>query len=284
MAVRRPDFAGSWYPGREADCRRVIQEFAETEISLPSPGKSRVGGIVPHAGWVFSGRIACQVIKALKHGEDPDTVVIFGRHLHSGGKNYLMREGSWETPIGDLKIDQELADGLLSEFSFQVETASRHDPDNTIELQLPFIKYFFPEAGILPVGVPPAAASLRIGETLAELSGRSGRKTLFLGSTDLTHYGYNYGFVSRGVGEEAVRWVKEENDKRMVDLISLTDAEGVIKESLRNQNACCGGAVGAAIASSKKMGATRGDKVLYGTSYDIRPDSSFVGYVGIVFS
>jgi AmmeMemoRadiSam system protein B len=85
------------------------------------------------------------------------------------------------------------------------------------------------------------------------------------------------------LGEGAVDWVKNENDKKVIDLMIAMDAEGVIAESLRSQNACCSGAAATAIAAAKKFGARKGELVSYTTSYDIRPDSSFVGYVGIVF-
>jgi AmmeMemoRadiSam system protein B len=284
MAVRRADFAGSWYPGRESDCQLAIEDFVATGVTCPSEPGRWLGGIVPHAGWFYSGMIACSVIKCLKEASDPDTVVIFGRHLHPGSDNYIMSEGQWETPLGDLEIDATLAGALTSEFQFIVETASRYEQDNTIELQLPFIKYFFPDAQILPVGVPPATTSLQIGEKVVEMGQALSRKLAILGSTDLTHYGYNYGYFPRGLGEEAVDWVKNENDRKVVDLMLKMNSAEVIRESLKNHNACCSGAAATAIAAVRKMGATRGKKVIYSTSYDIRPDSSFVGYVGIVFS
>ena len=284
MATRRSDFAGSWYPGKESDCRQAIEEFSKDAIPCPSTEKGTVGGIVPHAGWFYSGKIACSVIKCLKNDSEPDTLLIFGRHLHPGSDNYIMKEGSWSTPLGDLQVDNELAQRLASEFPFHEETASRYEQDNTIELQLPFVKYFFPHVKILPIGLPPALASLKIGERVAEISEAIGRKTIILGSTDLTHYGYNYGFTPKGVGEEAVEWVKNENDKRIVNLMLQMDAEGVVNESLENQNACCSGAAATAIAVAKRLGAKKGEKLIYTTSYDIRPNSSFVGYVGVVFT
>ncbi|MBN1103265.1 MAG: AmmeMemoRadiSam system protein B [Deltaproteobacteria bacterium] len=285
MTARRADFSGSWYPSKEPECRRVIEEFAKTAEPCP-PGKGKfVGGIVPHAGWYFSGRVACSVIQCLSSGGGfPETVVIFGRHLHPGGRNYIMKEGRWATPLGDLEIDRELGDQLSSRFSFVVETPSRYDQDNTIELQLPFIKYFFPDAKILPVGAPPVLRSLEIGESVAEIAETVGRRIMVLGSTDLTHYGHNYGFTPMGTGPEAVQWVRNENDKKVVDLMLKMDGRVVIEESLRNYNACCSGAVAAAIAAAKRLGAVEALKLSYTTSYDIRPDSSFVGYVGIVFS
>jgi AmmeMemoRadiSam system protein B len=245
---------------------------------------SILGGIVPHAGWFYSGQIACQVIHCLATQIDPDSCIIFGRHLPPKGKNYIMIEGKWATPLGDLEIDQEMAEKILPEFPFTIETGSNYEPDNTIELQLPFIKYFFPQTKILPLGVPPNETSIMIGERLSKVSLEMGRKTAILGSTDLTHYGHNYGYVPKGVGKEAVDWVKQENDRRLVQGILSMDAHGIIQESLRNHNACCSGAVAAAIAAAKGLGAERGDELIYATSYDIRPDDSFVGYVGVVFS
>ena len=281
MARRKADFAGSWYPGKDSDCRRAIEEFSRS--SVPCPSGETVGGIVPHAGWVFSGKIACNVIRCLSEQASPDTILLFGRHLHPSSKSYIMTEGAWATPLGDLEIDQELGEKLLAEFPFVVETPTRYDQDNTIELQLPFIKHYFPEVKILPLGVPPAQASLRIGERAVEISRDMGRKTLALGSTDLTHYGDTYGYAPKGVGKAAVDWVKNENDRRLVDLILRMDAEEVIRESLTNHNACCSGAVAAAIAAAKKLGAREAQKLFYATSYDVRPDNSFVGYVGVVF-
>ena len=283
MDARRSDFAGSWYPGNESDCKREIEAFVEHHIPCPNAEKGGIGGIVPHAGWYFSGKIACNVIQCLKNDSTPDTIVIFGRHLHPGGKNYIMSEGSWATPLGDLEIDHGLADSLISELPFVVETPSYYEQDNTIEVQLHFIKFFFPITRILPIGAPPALPSLKIGRRVAEISKSMGRKILILGSTDLTHYGYNYGHTPKGVGREAVDWVKNENDKRAVDLMMAMDAEGVVEESLKNHNACCSGAVAAAISAAKSLGAQEGKKLIYSTSYDIRPDNSFVGYVGIVF-
>ena len=177
-----------------------------------------------------------------------------------------------------------MAESILSEFPFNVETASHYVQDNTIELQLPFVKHFFPDVKLVPIGIPPKIDSLIIGERIAELSQMMGRKIFILGSTDLTHYGDNYGFTPQGAGGKALDWVKNHNDKKIVDLMLEMDAENVIRESLQNSNACCSGAAATTIAALKKLGAKRAEKIIYTTSYDIQPNSSFVGYVGIIFS
>ena len=283
MQVRPADLAGSWYPANASDCLRTIEAFSKENRPCPSSAKEAVGGIVPHAGWVFSGKIACNVIQCLRRDPAPDTCVVFGRHLRPGSGNYLMKEGMWSTPLGDLEIDSELAEALDAEFAFTVETATRYGQDNTIELQLPFVKHFFPNARLLPIGVPPRKESLKIGERVAALCREMGRTAVILGSTDLTHYGMNYGYMPKGVGAEAVDWVKNENDKSVVDLMVRMDPDGVIRDALNRQNACCAGAAATAIVASKGLGAAKGEKILYASSYDVRPDSSFVGYAGIIF-
>ena len=283
-SVRKSDLAGSWYPGSALDCQQVIEKFERESVPCVSGERIMLGGIVPHAGWFYSGGIACNVFKCLKGDPPPDTVVIFGKHLHSGSSNYIMKEGEWETPRGVLEMDQELGEALEAEFPFRVETSSNYEADNTVEVQLPFVKHFFPNAQLLPLGVPPSPVSLNIGERLADLAEQKGRSLRVIGSTDLTHYGNNYGFTPRGVGKDAVDWVKNQNDRSVVDLMLQMNAEEVIRESLKNSNACCSGAAAATIAAVKKMGARHAHELVYQTSYDIRPDSSFVGYVGIVFS
>ncbi len=284
MGIRKADFAGSWYPGRPDDCEQEILSFLKDKnISSPA-GKHLIGGIVPHAGWYFSGSIACNVISALKDETPPDVVVIFGMHLHEDSPRYIMKEGGWETPFGDIQIADELTGKLIEKFSFNIETAENYQSDNTIELQLPFVKYLFENVKIVPIGVPPATDSLRIGEAVAEIASELGLKIKVLGSTDLTHYGYNYGFVTKGTGPAAVDWVRNTNDRRVIDAMLDMKPDNVINEARASQNACCAGAASTAIACANFLGATRAESIAYATSYDKSPGDSFVGYVGIVFA
>jgi len=283
MKIRKAYFSGSWYPSDPEECEKFIHRAIATTPECNFKDRVFLGGIVPHAGWVFSGRIACKVIHCLKGEDLPDTIIIFGRHLHPQSPNFIMKEGAWDTPFGELKVDSVLAEELCKEFSFNIETHISYEPDNTIELQLPFIKYFFPHSMILPLGLPPKKESLEIGKRAVQIGKEIGRDMIIIGSTDLTHYGYNYGFIPKGVGEEALRWVKEVNDRRVIERMIEMDAEAVIEEAMENQNACCSGAAASAISALRELGCNKGYELIYSTSYDIRPDSSFVGYVGILF-
>ncbi|MBU1571354.1 MAG: AmmeMemoRadiSam system protein B [Proteobacteria bacterium] len=281
MKARKAMFAGSWYPESASECERQIKEFIKD--AKTSSGIKPVGGIVPHAGWYYSGKIACNVIKILSEAGVPDVFLVFGMHLHAGSPRFLMKEGSWETPFGEIEIEEGITKKLTDKYSFEIETAQRFTRDNTIELQLPFIKYFFKDVKIVPMGVPPVEESLNIGIDAVKIAKDLGLKVMVLGSTDLTHYGVNYGFVSHGTGAQAVKWVKDENDKKVIDAMLEMNPGKVIKEALSNDNACCAGAAATAISAAKEIGATRAELVTYTTSYDISPGNSFVGYAGIVF-
>ncbi|MCP3953823.1 MAG: AmmeMemoRadiSam system protein B [Desulfobacterales bacterium] len=281
-ALRKAAFSGSWYPGSADQCEAQINAFldegrgTETRANL-------VGGIVPHAGWFFSGSIACNAIQALSRSMQPDVVVVFGMHMHPGSTPCMYTTGEWETPFGNLPVAMDLAGDLAAEFTFSVNQEKDFFRDNTIELQLPFVKYFCSSAEFVPIGVPPAPFALKLGAAAVEIAARKGLKLMVIGSTDLTHYGPNYGFMSKGTGPAALDWVRDENDKKVIEAMVAMQPEEVIRQGLANHNACCSGAAAAALSAGVKAGAQKGECLTYATSADKSPGSSFVGYVGVVF-
>ena len=283
MNLRKSVFSGSWYPSDKRACEDQIHQFLEAGKNQSVAVANPIGGIVPHAGWTFSGNIACNVIHRLAQATSPDVVVVFGMHLHSGSPRYIMPDGEWETPFGPIAVDTALAGELTRRHTFQLESPTRFQQDNTIELQMPFIRYFFKDARVVAMGVPPAAETLSLAQSVVETARELDLSIVVIGSTDLTHYGPNYGFTAKGAGPQAVDWVRDENDRHVIDAMIRMDPEAVIREGLANDNACCCGAAAAAIAAGKAMGAQRADKLAYATSYDKSPGDSFVGYVGILF-
>lgn len=284
--TRKASFSGSWYPASASDCEKEIQAFLEAPGFQSIPKANYIGGIVPHAGWYFSGTLACQVISALSDPDatqQPDVVVVFGMHMHPRSTPCIMTEGAWETPFGNIEIDSELSGRLTQNFSFNIETPDRFTPDNTVELQLPFIKYFFNTSRLIPIGVPPAGKSLEIARRLSEIAKQSNITIKVVGSTDLTHYGSNYGFAPVGTGKDAVDWVRNHNDQKAIDRMINMDPEGLIAEGLASSNACCSGAAAAAIAAADTLGAKHAKFIGYRSSYDTHPGDSFVGYTGILF-
>jgi AmmeMemoRadiSam system protein B len=276
-------FAGSWYPSGAGQCEEQIQDFLEETPETIDKPPPFVGGIVPHAGWYFSGAIACRVIQLLSLGPAPDVLLVFGMHLRPSSPNHITTAGSLQTPFGDLPVASALAERLTGKFKFKIETDTDFTPDNTIELQLPFIRHFFGKIPIVPIGVSPAPAAVAIGQSAVSAATDLGLSVKVVGSTDLTHYGANYGFSPHGTGDRAAEWVRNENDRKMIDAMVAMDPDRVLREAASRQNACCAGAVATAISAARELGAEMGHMVSYTTSYEKSPGDSLVGYVGVVF-
>jgi AmmeMemoRadiSam system protein B len=283
MEIRASVFAGTWYPADPEACRRQIQAYFEEGPPLPELTGEAIGGIVPHAGWAFSGRIAGQVFCRIRDAFPPETVILFGGHLGPGDEHLIMAEGGWDSPFGPLEVDQEMAEHLLNDFVLREEKPRRAQPDNTRELQIPLIGYSFPGARILPLAIAPTKEGIHIGAQCARLAIKLGRKVKVIGSTDLTHYGYGYGFAPKGSGSAAEKWVREEQDPQIIKEMEKMDPDGILREAMRHQNACCPGAVASAIACMNQLGAHIPQVVSYSTSLDVYPGDDFVGYVGIVY-
>ena len=280
MSRRSRTLPRGWYPVDKKECQREIESFLEgwsTAVSL----KVVRGGIVPHAGWYFSGMLAARVFHLLKSKSKADMIVLYGGHLGPEDPPRMVMENSWETPFGDMEMDTEFARSLMKRI--EVKTEGPDSGDNTMEIQLPMIKYFFPDAKLLAIRSPSSLKSKSLGEEVARLAEERGISILAIGSTDLTHYGPNYGFLTKGIGPASVKWVKEENDKGFVDRAMKMDTAGLLKHTLENDSACSAGAAASAISTCKALGAEKGILLDYYTSYDIMPDESFVGYAGIVY-
>ena len=86
-----------------------------------------------------------------------------------------MTSGAWETPFGDIEIETQVSRILAQQFPFKIETAGRFTPDNTIELQLPFVKYFFNASRLIPIGAPPSSKALDIANSLVDIAQEAGK-------------------------------------------------------------------------------------------------------------
>jgi len=280
MSRRSRTLPRGWYPVDKKECQREIESFLEgwsPSVSL----KTVRGGIVPHAGWYFSGKLAARVFHLLKSKGKADLIVLYGGHLGPEDPTRMVMENSWETPFGDMEMDTEFARSLMK--GIEVKTESPASGDNTMEIQLPMIKYFFPDAKLLAIRSPSSLKAETLGEEVARLANEKGVAILAIGSTDLTHYGPNYGFVRKGIGPSALKWVKDENDRSFIDRALRMDAKGLIRHAEENDSACSAGAAASAMVTCRAMGAEKGNLIDYYTSYDIMPDDSFVGYAGILY-
>jgi len=272
MKIRRRTLPSGWYPQSEEEARGILQEYERICSSTKANG---LAGIAPHAGWFFSGELAFRVVASLKPA---DTCVVIGGHLGVWDSIHLYPHDAYETPFGLLDGDSELREKLRKEFP----TVNTDDTDNTVEIQLPLLKFRFPSIRVVCLRCPPNDQAVRLGKFLAEQYRKVGQSLTVLGSTDLTHYGPNYGFVPKGIGEKALDWVREENDKIFLETALRMDPIGLISHAQKNGSACSVGAAAAAASFAKEL-KLQGILLGYGTSWDKHPSSSFVGYGAVIY-
>jgi AmmeMemoRadiSam system protein B len=201
MKARIPCVAGQFYQANPVACRKHLDELLAGEPQAST--LAVLGGIVPHAGWVFSGPTAAQVFRAVAAGGAPETFVLLGAdHRGVAWKPTLYPSGSWATPLGDVPVDEELGKILQEAFGSDLLTsAEAHAGEHSLEVQVPFIRHLFPESRILPITVPPDGGAHLFGARLAQVLQKAPRRVVVLGSSDLTHYGPNYGFTPKGLGQ-----------------------------------------------------------------------------------
>lgn len=288
--VRKPAVAGQFYGGTRDECVAEIEQCLPTrplEQDLPDP---IVAGIVPHAGWIFSGDLAATVFAAVKQVDgDVDTFVLFGAaHRYLDGKAVVYPEGAWLTPMGEVEIDAEVA-GWIVDAGGEANPRA-HTGEHSIEVQIPFIQYLFPRARIVPVIVPVMSFDHSFGARIGErIVTQTGKKIVCLGSTDLTHYGPQYGFTPEGTGPDAIRWAREVNDMEFIDHALRMDEHRLVQTAVEKGNACGPAAVATTIAAAKAMGSVHGVLLGHTTSSDImqqkfgRSSQESVGYAAIVF-
>ncbi len=281
MSRRERTLPRGWYPVDKKECEREIESYLEGWSPSQLHVSKGVGGIVPHAGWYFSGKISARVFHSLEMKGKAEVIVLYGGHLSTQDVPRVVMEQSCETPFGDIEIHEGFVKTLMKTIEMKKESPT--SGDNTIEIQLAMIKHFFPEAKLVAMRASLSNKAEALGNEVAEIAEREGISIYAIGSTDLTHYGPNYGFVGKGIGPASVKWVKEENDKGFVDLALRMDTTGLLKHALEHDSACSAGAAVAAMATCKALGAEKGILLDYSTSYDIMPDESFVGYAGILY-
>jgi AmmeMemoRadiSam system protein B len=271
MNLRKSQLPPGWYP-------RSVKEI-EAFLSSPSEKPGAGAAVAPHAGWYYSGRIAAEAVSALlSGGQNPDTVVIIGGHLPEGYPPLFAMEDGVQSPLGTMMIDREFREGLLGKIGGGPDLYR----DNTVEVLLPMAHYFFPDAGLVWLRLPAEKSSYDTGKEIAALGLSLGRKLTVLGSTDLTHYGLNYGFSPRGGGRKALDWVREVNDSSFIEAVKAGDPALVLEKAAADQSSCSPGAVLGVLGYARSMGLGNAELRAYATSAEAGgsaaiPDS-FVGY------
>ncbi|MDR3247970.1 MAG: AmmeMemoRadiSam system protein B [Treponema sp.] len=293
MTIHEPVLPAGWYPRDAAGITRFLEPFKAGAAS-PGATASGIAAMSPHAGWYYSGAVSAAAFAALD--KSADTIVILGGHLAARSPVLLVTEDAYRSPLGLMDIDGELRAALCTAFGKTGHPwAADRYRDNTVEVLVPLAHYFFPRSRLLALRLPADSSSFQTGQSLADAAKALGRKIVVIASTDLTHYGPNYGFSPQGQGARALAWMREVNDRRFIDAVLEGNPETVLLRAEEESSACSAGAVlgalGFACAFSGDAARRSGAELLaYGTSADVAEDphggdipDSFVGYAAITW-
>lgn len=282
MTIREPSLPPGWYPKNAG----AISRFLESWKTRDGTTRDGLAALAPHAGWYYSGATAAAAFASLDGGVE--TLVILGGHLAAASPAFVAVEDAVRTPLGLMEIDRELRDALCSALTADSRVWLPDTcQDNTVEVLVPMARFFFPRARLAALRLPADSSSYRTGRMLAEAAGALGRKIAVVGSTDLTHYGRNYGFNPRGEGKGALAWVREVNDRRFIEAVLSGDPAAVLNRAEGERSACSAGAalgVLGFVQNQDPRPAPVPELLAYATSAGADgggvPDS-FVGYAAI---
>lgn len=186
-SIHKPAFAGQFYSDDPAILKKQIEAFLKNAV-IPKVD-SAVAIIVPHAGYIYSGQIDADGYNQVKQNKY-DLIVILGTNHTTIGLTgiSIFPKGVFSTPIGDAKIDNEIAEKLLKADNDVTANLSVFDKEHSVEIQVPFIKYIFPDAKILPLIVAELDIDMckKFAKALASSIGN--KKVLVVASSDLSHY------------------------------------------------------------------------------------------------
>ena len=266
MTIRHPAVAGQFYPRNPQRLLSEVQSYAAAEAA---PVQA-LGCVVPHAGYIYSGHVAGAVYG---HLELPTRFVILcPNHTGMGTPLSIMSDGAWQTPLGNVHIDMQLAEKFKRKFPLLSEDAGAHRGEHAIEVQLPFLQARLREFSFVPIAVGTGRLDvlLELGETIAEGISAQQEPVLTIASSDMNHY-------------ESDRRTRQK-DKLAIERILALDPVGLHTTVDREDISMCGfGPVEAMLTAAKRLGARSAELVKYATSGDISGDRErVVGYAGVV--
>jgi len=266
--VREPAVAGKFYPANPQALRTDVESYL-------SPAGERVpaiGCIAPHAGYIYSGRVAGAVFSTI---DVPSRcIVLCPNHTGRGHPLALMSQGTWRTPLGEVALDTELANALLKTFPALTEDAEAHRSEHAIEVELPFLQHVRPGVRMVPIAVGTTRWLLleQLGQAIAAAVQAFQYPVLMVASSDMNHY----------EDDDTTRMKDHKAIKKILSLEPYALYETVINESV---SMCGFGPAVAMLIAAKQLGATEARLVQYATSAETSGDKEMcVGYAGIVVS
>lgn len=275
--VRSAAVAGSFYPAEAGELKRVIEEcFVSSPLGPKgdrSPISSLLGGMVPHAGYVYSGPCAAHLYSRLGKKNARLVLLLGVNHRGRGASAALSDAESWETPLGRVDVDRELGAQLKTSVDFLAEDGESHREEHSIEVQLPFLQSVFGEFSFLPISLAYLTLEecRQLGQAIARMYEEkkdSGDNMLLLASSDLNHY-------------ESPKKT-ERLDRMALEKVLALDPAGLLETVEENDISMCGVIPTAVfLFAANALGARQARLLKHCHSGDAAPMREVVGYASV---
>ncbi|MFQ5454686.1 MAG: AmmeMemoRadiSam system protein B [Nitrospirota bacterium] len=265
---REPAVAGSFYSISPSALTEEVRGYIQEDIDK----KEAIAAISPHAGFIYSGRVAGAVYSRIKL---PELIILVGpNHTGRGHDVSVFSQAIWQMPNGQISIDEEFCSFLIERSEFAEIDTGAHIYEHSLEVQLPFIQYFNQNFKIVPIIMRNNEIDVchDLGEAIAGIVSESKKTALIIASSDMTHY----------EPDSDVR----EKDELAIDKMLQLDPEGLHNLIREKGISMCGYAPAAAVLfAALKLQAKETELVMYMTSGEINKDfDRVVGYAGIIIS
>ncbi|MEJ2006763.1 MAG: AmmeMemoRadiSam system protein B [Acidobacteriota bacterium] len=270
--VRPPAVAGRFYPHKREALSREVDRYLQPESPAEQPIAEALGCVVPHAGYMYSGHVAGAVYRLLP---PCSRYVILGpNHWGRGAALAIMSTGQWQTPLGQVPIDTELAREIQAKCRLVSEDSEAHSGEHSLEVQIPFLQRLSGDFSFVPIaiGLADFPALELLGRAVADAIRDSKERVIIVASSDMNHYEPDD--------------VTREKDEKAIEKILQLDPIGLL-EVIRDENiSMCGYAPTIAmLTAAKELGAREARLIRHATSADTGGDAdSVVGYAGIIVS
>jgi len=184
MEVRHPIVAGTFYPDNPEILKKMIQGFLDnaTVEKHKSPVKAI---IVPHAGYIYSGPVAAYAFKLIENCPYEKIFLLGPSHNFSFDNLVSCAKKYWQTPLGKVEILSKDDFPKLKQKKEIIESSEIHQPEHSLEVQLPFLQTVLGDFKIFPLLTGNIINYKKISDILMSIYDE---KTLFLISSDLSHY------------------------------------------------------------------------------------------------
>ncbi|MFO7852987.1 MAG: AmmeMemoRadiSam system protein B [Bacteroidota bacterium] len=190
---RDPVVAGSFYPARESELNKLLDQLFSEAGELTSIGLKageRVRAIItPHAGYVFSGSVAASAVGLIPPASKYDNIFLIGSsHRVSFPGASIYSEGDYKTPLGTAEVNTELAEKLIDNTKVFSYYKAAHSSEHSLEVQIPFLQYHL-GTGIRIIPIVLGTQNTSVCKEIADgLKPYFNANNLFVISSDFSHY------------------------------------------------------------------------------------------------